>query len=200
MVNRVNKNPATVSTVGSWWCQKKSSHIGHPMTTRRTENLRRPSGEPLLWGPAVSRLLWPPSGTWQRFKLTYFRMGWPWMTYFCNGHTSNTPNMKTFQLGLFPSPVNYCLDDQKESKQKGGWRMVWVPQTQRLTKGTQHEGCIEICIDSPSFIPLSPLGAQEGHSVFLWKSPSSKLWISGTTCWRWSISRKKKKHFSHHIC
>lgn len=50
-------------------------------------------------------------------------------------------------------------------------------------KGAQHEGCIEICIDSPSLIPLSPLGApSEGHSVFLWKSPSSKLWISGTTC------------------
>ena len=31
---------------------------------------------------------------------------------------------------------------------------------------------------------------RQGHSVFLWKSPSSKLWISGTT---WSSSIEKEK-------
>ena len=180
--------------------KKIPATLGTPMTTRRTENLRRPSGEPLLWGPSRVKASVAAKRYWQRFKLTYFRMGWPWMTYFCNGHTSNTPNMKTFQLGLFPSPVNYCLDDQKESKQKGGWRMVWVPQTQRLTKGTQHEGCIEICIDSPSFIPLVTARCARGALRVSVEKPIIQIMDQRHDLLKVINLTEKKKHFSHHIC
>ena len=133
-VNRVNKNPATVSTVGSWWCQKKSSHIGHPMTTRRTENLRQPSGEPLLWGPAVSRLLWPPSGTWQRFKLTYFRMGWPIFA-------TATPQ-------ILSSDFSYL-----QCKRYPTWRMHrdlhWQPFVHSVVTARCARGALRVSVEKP---------------------------------------------------